>query len=72
MEKPFGGSWSFAMGGWLWPQMHCTKHILELLVLEQFLTTLSQEVHSSVQSCQEAVTHRVQAERASETEVIGE
>ncbi|XP_037001183.2 zinc finger protein 449-like [Artibeus jamaicensis] len=48
VEKPLGHSWSFAMGGCLWPEMPFMKHILELLVLEQLLTTLSQEVHSSV------------------------
>lgn len=72
LEKLLGGSWSFAMGQRLWPEMHTMKQILELLMLEQFLTFLSQESHSRVQSCKEAVTLRVCAERACETEGIDE
>lgn len=50
------------MGWWLWPEMHTMKQILELLMLENFLTFLSQESHSRVQSCKEAVTLNVQRE----------
>lgn len=57
---------------WLWPEMHTMKQILELLMLEQFLTFLSQESHKRVQSCKKAVTLRLCAERACETEGIDE
>lgn len=59
-RKPSGGSWSFANGRWLRPEMPTLERVLGPLVSVQFLALVAQEIHSRVQklllqSCEEAV-----------------
>ncbi|XP_048963797.1 SCAN domain-containing protein 1-like [Canis lupus dingo] len=58
--RPSGGSWSFASGRWLRPEMRTLERVLGPLVSVQLLALLAQEIHSRVQklllqSCEEAV-----------------